>query len=90
MQKVGKPGAIRLDSTNPVVGVPVTARPTDDDGNVSGHMRQWGRAAADADAAWLSITNATSVSYTPRTDDGVWVVSVRSPHDLSCMGVFRS
>ena len=86
MQKVGKPGAISLDSTNPVVGVPVTARPTDDDGNVSGHMWQWGRAAADADAAWLSITNATSVSYTPRTDDGVWVVSVRSPPRLELHG----
>ena len=85
-QTVGKPGTISLDSTNPVVGVPVTARLTDDDGNVSGHMWQWDRAAADADAAWLSITNATSVSYTPRTDDGVWVVSVRSPPRLELHG----
>ena len=68
-QKVGKAGAISLDSRPPVVGVELTAALTDDDGSVADEAWRWESSPSEGEPVWSSITDADSASYTPVAGD---------------------
>ena len=67
--KVGKAGAITLDSEIPSVGEPVTATLVDSDGTISNVLWQWENATSGSQLIWRRIPGAGSVTYTPSTRD---------------------
>ena len=76
-QRVGKPGTVSLDSTEPVVGEQLRASLTDADGSVSNQVWQWDSSPAQEVPTWSSITGVTSASYTPQAGDAGHLLRVR-------------
>ena len=61
-------GTVSLPSMEPQVGSALTATLTDPDGNVSGVTWSWARSSDQS--TWTDISEATSATYTPVSDDG--------------------
>ena len=76
-QKVGKPGTVSLDSTEPVVGEQLTAMLADADGGVSSQVWQWESSPPVGDRKWSTIADATSSSYTPQSGEAGKLLRVR-------------
>ena len=64
IDNIDEPGAVSLSSTQPQVGVELTARLTDPDGSVTGISWQWAY-SSDGSANWTDIGGAMSAAYTP-------------------------
>ena len=61
-------GVVTLSTTQPQVGVELTASLRDPDGGVTGEAWQWAR-SEDGIASWEDILDATSNAYTPVAAD---------------------
>ena len=64
---VEEAGTVTLPSTQPAVGLQITATLTDPDGGVADTTWLWERSVDKS--TWTTITDATSASYTPTTAD---------------------
>ena len=66
-------GEVTLSSTQPVVGVQLTASLTDPDGDIANEAWQWAE-SRDGATGWTDIADATSETYTPdAADTGVYL-----------------
>ena len=68
-ERVDQRGAVTLSTRVPDVGTAVTATLADGDGNVTGAVWQWQRAAGTGTPSWSDISDADEASYTPVAAD---------------------
>ena len=61
---VDEPPVVALSTSNPRVGLVVTATLTDPNGNPTDESWQWQRADDPSNPAWVDISGATSATYT--------------------------
>ena len=61
---VDEPPVVALSTSNPRVGLVVTATLTDPSGNPTDESWQWQRADDPSNPAWVDISGATSATYT--------------------------
>ena len=61
------PGTITLSSQQPSAGTPLTATLEDQDGGITDEVWKW--EISDAQSQWTTITDATTNTYIPGTDD---------------------
>ena len=66
---VDEPPVVELSTSNPRVGVVVTATLTDPNGIPTNESWQWQRADAPANPVWTNISGATSATYTAVAGD---------------------
>ena len=66
---VDEPPVVELSTSNPRVGVVVTATLTDPNGIPTNESWQWQRADDPSSPAWVDISGATSATYTVVGDD---------------------
>ena len=64
-----QPGSVTLSSSQPVVGVSLTATLSDADGGISSQVWQWESSPNQAEPVWTTITRASSNTYTPISAD---------------------
>ncbi len=70
---VQEDGVVTLSSSQPEVGVELTATLTDPDGGVTGTTWQWAR-SSDGSTGWADIAGATSMTYKPvEADVGMYL-----------------
>ena len=68
-ERVDQRGAVTLSTSVPDVGIAVTATLADADGNVTGAVWQWQRAAGTGTPSWGDVSDADEASYKPVTAD---------------------
>ena len=78
---VQEDGVVTLSSSQPEVGVELTATLTDPDGGVTGTTWQWAR-SPDGSTGWADIAGATSMTYKPvEADVGMYLRATASYTD---------